>query len=487
MTEKTGFWSSMWTQIKSIGNLGDSIDVVAADRAIRSNIYFRGPNIWILAFAIVLASVGLNVNSTAVIIGAMLVSPLMGPIFGLGLGLGTNDMILLKESAKNLLVMVGISLFASFIYFVITPLEIANPTELLARTNPTIYDVFIALFGGFAGIFELSRKEKGTVFSGVAIATALMPPLCTAGYGLASGNFIYFAGAIYLFLINCIFIMLATYITVRYLHFAQKTYETAERKKKSKRIITALIVIIIVPSIFSAISMVKENQFEQNVQKFVGANRTIGKSYIYDYKITHRKGSKVEFMVSGEMLSEELQRSFYNIAGQYGIKKKDITLSDSGYETKDNNQEIVKGIFDATEQQLAKKDNEIAMLKEKLQVINDSKIPAIQIAREISASYPFVKNVSIAKGESVNIENNSFNDCVILVVDTEVHLKETDRQRLIEGLKVRLDVSSVLLYENFIGLEEVETKIENEVEKEDAQTKIQKSDTLNTNNFSENI
>ena len=159
-------------QFLDIVNIKDYVDTDVAAQSIRSNIFFKGPNAWILAFSIVIASVGLNVNSIPVIIGAMLISPLMGPIFGVGLGLGTSDMSLIKDSIRNLLIMVAISLVASTLYFLITPLSLNNPTELLARTNPTIYDVLIALFGGFAGIFEQCRKAKGTVFSGVAIATA---------------------------------------------------------------------------------------------------------------------------------------------------------------------------------------------------------------------------------------------------------------------------------------------------------------------------
>ena len=149
------------TFIKEVANIDAHIDTDAAERSIRKNIEFRGPNAWILAVAIMIASVGLNVNSIPVIIGAMLISPLMGPIFGLGLGLGINDIDLMKQAGKNLLVMVSISLAVSLIYFLITPLNLSNPTELLARTKPTIFDVMIALFGGFAGIFEQCRKEKG--------------------------------------------------------------------------------------------------------------------------------------------------------------------------------------------------------------------------------------------------------------------------------------------------------------------------------------
>ena len=191
-------------------SLTDYIDIPAASENIRKNIPFRGPNIYILFVAVIIASIGLNVNSIPVIIGAMLVSPLMSPIFGFGLGLGTNDTKLLLFSLKNLGIMFAISLIASTLYFLVTPLETGNPTELLARTNPSIYDVMIAFFGGVAGILEMSRKEKGTVISGVAIATALMPPLCTVGYGIAKLNWHYAGGALYLFFINCVFIALAT-------------------------------------------------------------------------------------------------------------------------------------------------------------------------------------------------------------------------------------------------------------------------------------
>ena len=180
----------------------DDVDTIGAAERIKSSIWFHGPNAWILAFSIIIASVGLNVNSTAVIIGAMLISPLMGPIIGVGLSLGTNDTDLLKASFKNLLVMVLISLLASTLFFIVSPLSLVNPTELEARTSPTIYDVLIALFGGLAGILENSRKERGTVLSGVAIATALMPPLCTVGYGIAHLEPRFIFGAFYLFIIN---------------------------------------------------------------------------------------------------------------------------------------------------------------------------------------------------------------------------------------------------------------------------------------------
>ncbi len=215
---------NLYNKFRQQIDLSSYTDVQAAGEQIRSNVAFRGPNIVILFCAIVIASVGLNVNSIPVIIGAMLISPLMSPIIGFGLGLGTNDTDLLIHSLKNLGIMVGISILASTLYFLVSPLDMEHPTELLARTNPTIYDVLIALFGGFAGILETSRKEKGTVMSGVAIATALMPPLCTVGYGLATFTPSYFIGALYLFSINCIFIALAVVMNVAYSEYYRITH-----------------------------------------------------------------------------------------------------------------------------------------------------------------------------------------------------------------------------------------------------------------------
>ena len=185
---------------------------------IKSNISFRGSNLWILACAIVIASVGLNVNSTAVIIGAMLISPLMGPIVGAGFALAIYDFELLKKSGKNLLIATIVSLIVATLYFYLSPFKVAQ-SELLARTSPNIYDVLIAFFGGLVGVIAITRVEKGNPIPGVAIATALMPPLCTAGYGLAMGNFSYFLGAFYLYTINCFFICISTFFILKYLKY----------------------------------------------------------------------------------------------------------------------------------------------------------------------------------------------------------------------------------------------------------------------------
>ncbi len=294
---------------------------------------------------------GLNVNSTAVIIGAMLVSPLMGPIIGAGLALGTNDVDLLKSAGKNLLAMVIISLLASTLFFILSPLSLVNPTELEARTSPTIYDVLIAFFGGMAGILENSRKERGTVLSGVAIATALMPPLCTAGYGLAHLNMHFFFGALYLFVINSVFIALATYFMVKYLEFPTVSGVSEELASRRRKAISTILFIILVPSIWSAFSLIRSNNFERNVQNFVENNRLVGpRTYIYEYRV---QGHQAQLSLAGEPLDEDLRSSLYIKAGRYDIKQKDLVLLEHSFGLSQKDMDtIIEEIYDNTSTEL---------------------------------------------------------------------------------------------------------------------------------------
>ena len=353
--------------IRYYANIYDHIDTDDAAQRIKSAIWFRGPNVWILAFSIIIASVGLNVNSTAVVIGAMLISPLMGPIIGVGLALGTNDVDLLKEAFKNLVVMVLISLAASTLFFLLSPLDLVNPTELQARTSPTIYDVLIALFGGFAGILENSRKERGTVLAGVAIATALMPPLCTAGYGLSCLNFPYFFGAMYLFVINCVFITLATYLMVKYLRFKTVTVIGPAMALRRSRLISAIILVVAVPSIITAAALVRDSNFERNVEAFVRENRLVSRSYVYDYRIYKDHGRKVELSLTGEPLSYEAQTALFASARAHGIKDEQLVVKEHylGLTGEEMN-EMVREIYDKTERDLAEKEAQLDHVQARL-------------------------------------------------------------------------------------------------------------------------
>lgn len=426
-------------------NLAGHIDTEAAEKAIRNNIYFRGPNAWILAIATIIASVGLNVNSIPVVIGAMLISPLMGPIFGLGLGLGVNDMQLMKSSGKNLVVMVGISLTASFAYFLITPLSLNNPTELLARTNPTIYDVIIALFGGFAGILEQSRKEKGTVFSGVAIATALMPPLCTAGFGLANGNLAYFLGALYLFFINCLFIMLATYISVKYFKFRQTEYEDQASGRKTKRISSILILLFIIPSIWSATTLIQRTNFETNATAFIEYSKSYNKSIIYDYKIDHTEGSKLELYFTGEPINDETKSIIVKTAAEFDIEEESIIIVDDSKEANLNDIELVKGIYDKMDSEVAKREEEIRQLKEELRLAKGDDIAYVQITREIISSYPSVKAVKLAHGASVAADSLYAHPCLTAIIKCDTPMDEEQTTKLNNWLKIRLNSEEITL------------------------------------------
>lgn len=445
----------MKDQASSIASLAEHIDTAAAEKNIRNSIYFRGPNVWILVFSIIIASVGLNVNSIPVIIGAMLISPLLGPIFGIGLGLGINDTGLLKASLKNILVMMVISLVASLVYFLITPLNLSNPTELLARTNPTIYDVLIALFGGFAGIFELSRKEKGTVFSGVAIATALMPPLCTAGFGLANGNLMYFIGALYLFTINCIFIILATYLTVKYMKFEQHEYKDEKSGKRARRLITVITVIVIVPSIWSAIVMIRENTFNETVSEFINANKNLYSGYIMDYKVDHRNGSKVQVFFTGDPLSASEKNNFLESAKEFGLKPEQIIIQEHALGEGTNEGEILKGIYERTDSEITRREAEIKKLEDELKMLHASEIPFEQITREAVNQYPHITSLFVARGAEVSAKDFSRSNGLLAVVRTSEPLSEEEKTRLTDWLKIRLNIQNVTLYEIMDGTQTV--------------------------------
>ena len=441
------FWNNLKAQISSIASLSEHIDTFQAEKAIRNSIYFKGPNVWILVFSIIIASVGLNVNSIPVIIGAMLISPLLGPIFGIGLGLGINDTGLLKSSLKNILVMMLISLVASFLYFLITPLSLSNPTELLARTNPTIYDVLIALFGGFAGIFELSRKEKGTVFSGVAIATALMPPLCTAGFGLANGNLMYFIGALYLFTINCIFIILATYLTVKYMKFEQYEYKDERTGKRARRLITIITAIVVVPSIWSAIVMVRENTFNQDVAEFINMNKNLYSGYIMDYKVEHRKGSRVEVYFTGEPLSASEKNNFLESAKEFGLKPEQVIIKEHALVEGTGEAEILKGIYERTDNEITRREAEIKKLEDELKLLHASDIPYSQITREAVNQYPELKSLFVARGAEVRSSDFKESDGLLAVATTTRPLSDEQKLRLKNWLRIRLGIENVTLYE----------------------------------------
>ena len=326
--------------------LEGEIDREAAAAGIRKNINFRGPNVIILACAIIIACVGLNVNSIPVIIGAMLISPVMGPIIGFGLGMGTNDTELMKSAFKNFIVMVGISIIVASLYFLVSPLRLNNPTELLARTRPTIFDVLIALFGGVAGMMEHARKERGTVLSGVAIATALMPPLCTLGYGIARLSLTYILGAAYLFLINSFFIALATFFMAKSLGF-EGAKVTAPQLNRSRRVVAAVLLVMLVPSIVSAVGTIRDNNFETSAERFVQENKTIGTSYIFDHQVNlSGKNQTLDIYLAGEALDFTTKQLLLKTAQSYGLHSDQIIFHEEAAVQSINKNEVIRDLND---------------------------------------------------------------------------------------------------------------------------------------------
>ena len=437
---------------KSLVNMKDHVDVKAAAVRIQSGIAFRGPNVFILACAIVIASVGLNLNSIPVIIGAMLISPVMGPILGFGLGLGTNDTTLVKESLKNFIVMVLISIVASSLFYLISPLHLEKQTELLARTNPTLYDVLIALFGGFAGILENSRKERGgTVIPGVAIATALMPPLCTVGYGIAHLELRFILGAFYLFLINSVFIALATVVTVKYLHFPLAFEADATLRRRSARWSAVIILALLVPSVLSGIEMIRDNNFERSVQRIVEQNKNLGKSYIYDYKIDLEADSPtIEIFMAGEKMEDLARERLYQQAEAAGIVRSQISIHEDAafqYEMMTES-ELIRGIIDSHNRQVEELEAKITELSGELQQYKNSQLPSALIAREMAAQYEGIQSVTLTRGERVDAVSGESRETIVAIIQSALPVKEADRIRIRNWLTARLGVEQVEVIAN---------------------------------------
>ena len=304
---------------------------------VKNNITFRGSNLWILACAIVVASVGLNVNSTAVIIGAMLISPLMGPIVGAGFGLGTYDFELLKKSLKNLFIATIVSLIVSTIYFFISPFKEVQP-ELVSRTSPNIYDILIAFFGGIVGAVAITRVEKGNPIPGVAIATALMPPLCTAGFGLATANLKYFLGAMYLYGINCIFICISTFLIVKYLSYPIKKQLDETTQKKVKYYISTLLIIFILPSIYFAYLLFEEKKFQHEINVFTEKEFTEkGFTIVYKKSVFNKNPKRLELGFLSKRFNKSEIKELNDRLKEYDLKNTKLIIKQDTTDLKPQN------------------------------------------------------------------------------------------------------------------------------------------------------
>ena len=398
-------------------------DDAATQAEVNSNIHkgimIRGSNLWVLIFAIFIASLGLNTNSTAVIIGAMLISPLMGPIIGMGYSMGVYDFNLLKESLRNFLVMVVVSLVTSAIFFTL-PLITTTQSELLARTQPTTYDILIALFGGLAGMVAQTRKERtGTVIPGVAIATALMPPLCTVGYGLATFQFKFMLGALYLFTINSIFIALASFIVTRVMNYKVIGELEPAKLKKLKSAMIAVIIIVTLPSILIAISIIQRSSFEANYKNFVDEAFKYDNTFVvestYEYNANPRKQSVIEVRLFGEPLSDNV---INNIRGQmssvYHLPKVDLVVRQSNQE---DGGIAITALQSNYTQMLNEKNLQISRLQEQLSSIRTADTLAVSsMTRELGIFVPDISDMSMQRHISYDINGTATDTSYICII-----------------------------------------------------------------------
>lgn len=408
--DSKNIWDVLKVFFTELFDISGETDRASTIDDIKAGIDMKGQNAWVLIFSILIASTGLNTGSAAVVIGAMLISPLMGPILGVGLALGINDITLLKKAFKNFLVMVILSIITSFLFFSI-PLFQNETSEIVARTYPTVLDVIIALSGGMALIVALSRNNKSVnTIAGVAIATALMPPLCTAGYGLATGNWAYFGGALFLFTINTIFIATATFSIVKFLHFPMKEYANASKRKNISRAVYTVVALVIIPSTFMFYKLYQKSDFKQKVEATladVEKEKGIG---IFDIR-ANLAGKTVSFAVLGKSLMKaEIDKIEEKIKD---LGYKDIHLLIIQDEQNVNNINRIKQIEESylsTQQLLALKDNQIAekekaIIELQRDIALQENLPFQDLLEEIKAFEPNLDNVSYQRHYVSNFKN----------------------------------------------------------------------------------
>jgi len=456
--DKQNAWEGLTKFIKGLFSLNEDTDRDATIEAVRKDISFKGHTAWILIFSIFVASIGLNVSSAAVVIGAMLISPLMGPIVGIGLSVAINDVETLRKSLINLGIMVALSVLTAFLYFSISPLTEETP-ELVARTYPTILDVLVAIFGGLALI--VAKTKSGTIASvifGVAIATALMPPLCTVGYGLAIGNFDYAGGALYLFCINAVFIALSTFIVSKILRFPMVRYANSKRRRFIAQMASLIAVIVIVPSVYLFYKLLQEQVFENKTNEFV---RDVIK---YDGAEVVKSsqdylGKKIEVYLIGQLVPQSTINEWLNTLKETD-ELEDVTLrvyqgSDrSGELAEKLSGEVKAGILEdlyvKNENAIRDKDERITFLEDeiaKLTIKDD--LPFETISKELQVTFDGLENFSYSKRISTNFEKTD--TLPVFSVSWDKTIRARDRianmKKMENLLKIRLKLDTLAVEE----------------------------------------
>lgn len=439
---------TLWQIIKSYFNVlpdkNSKIDVITQ---ITDGISFQGANLWILICAIFIASLGLNVNSTAVIIGAMLISPLMGPIIGMGLAIGIADLNLFKQSIKKYLISTFISVVTATIYFTLTPITDAQ-SELLARTSPTLYDVLIALFGGAAGFLAMATKGKNNVIPGVAIATALMPPLCTAGYGLAVQNTSYFFGAFYLYFINTVFIAFTTCLGVRLLRFNRKKFVNLDQMKRVNLYIVSIIIITILPASYMTWNIIKQSVFENNIKKFIAEELSYSGTNILSHEYDPQTKTLHVVAVGNPIPADTIAKAQktmtdYQLEG-YKLKVIQGTTSDSLLILKHKKKDqLFVGDKNTSEWQELIYNNDV--LKKELTSYTHYPVLANDMKDELKVICPTAKSIILSKASESFTDTTLIDNHIVAVVKTSKPLANNNKKQLYDWLKVKVKSDSLEL------------------------------------------
>lgn len=411
-------------------------------------IEFKGANLWILIFAIFMASLGLNVNSTAVIIGAMLISPLMGPIIGIGFSIGVNDFATLKRSFKSYGIATLFSIATATIFFLFSPIDEAQ-SELLARTSPTIYDVFIALFGGLAGAVALVTNQKGNVIPGVAIATALMPPLCTAGFGLATGNLTFFMGALYLYFINSVFIALATFIIIHTMKFQKKVFIDKEREKTVRKYIIGITVITMIPAVFLTLGIVRATMFESSANRFINNELNFDNTQIISRNIVHEKDSSlISVVILGDEVSEKRIKEAMSKMPQYDLKNTKLVIRQGGGSSADVasiKSLVLEDFYKNSEKKIAEQKLQIDSMNIELEGYRRADNLAGQLVPELKILYPELQNLIFTRSLSVTADSLKVDTVTVAIARFGKKPKGNDVERISDWLKQRTGTEKVKL------------------------------------------
>ncbi|MDQ6755615.1 MAG: TIGR00341 family protein [Bacteroidota bacterium] len=425
--------------LQNILNLQENSDFQKTKSTISAGVSLRGYNLWILICSTVLASIGLDTNSTAVIIGAMLISPLMSPILGVGLSVAIHDRQLLFKSLRDLFLAVVISLGVSILYFFLSPLGEPTP-ELQARTFPTLLDVLIALFGGIAGIVSISRHDQTNAIPGVAIATALMPPLCTAGFGLATMHWNYFFGAFYLFFINAVFISLATYLIVRYLHFPEKKFLNKKIERQYKLWFGIVTFIVLIPSVYFLYTVYKKETVKKEIEKFVLTPITKQGNEVLKWELINTDSLKlIKVYHSGKQLTNSLKNIIdstlhKNNMAKYHFVPMRINLT----------REEVSELSEETMRQMFQEMRLDEMNEQNGEKNNLDSLSSEQIFKEIKIAFPFI-DTTYNGWQLIPDSLGKFNSIPVVYYKTYRQINQKQKDQLYQFIRIRLRSDTVLL------------------------------------------